>query len=593
MNDSVLAPLRAVMRAIDDCPRTEQLGPWFQDEKHRWALKFAARLSVDPSQFIPTESRWYLVVENTLPFPAIRIYPAVDDGIDCTFPHQAINLFEAGNSRWRRGNPCLERPEAAFKRDEVSEEPADVSNRLVWHVGRLLSWIDAAASGSLVRAGDLVELPSFDARSTPVFGFVEVPAGLSPWLNQAGNWGFAVTGLLEGTVSYRKIVTFMSKDGEALKVVDEITRGEARADAIWIMLPNAPIIPPWQIPMTWRELSAQMLSANIDLAAILSEAGRISRAKWSTVVPTKLLLGFPLEERRGHAPDRVHWIAIDKIGLGNTETTQNGFRPTERNRVRADIEKARSNGPLRWIRTLNWATDQLRTRGESESVVRSSRVLILGAGAIGSAVAENLARSGVVDIAVMDGDLVEMGNLSRHTLSVSDCGHSKAKALVSRLNNCMLDVTAKAYETMFPPMQTSMADAVRSYDVVIDCTGSDAVLESMGKFEWGAEKLFISLSIGWGAKDFYCYATSETMFPATDAKELFSKHISFSPNLSLANREGIGCWHPVFPATADDIQQWSAIGTKFIRTAISNRQRVCKLYRANTDGSISVTNVQS
>jgi hypothetical protein len=578
------------MQAIEDCPRTEMLGPWFQDEKHRWALHFSARLSVEPTEFMPAESGWYLVVGNDLPHPAITIYPAVEGGIECTFPHQSANLIGATNSLWRQGNPCLERPEATFKRDAMMGEPSDVSDRLVWRVGRLLGWIDAAAAGTLMQSGDYVELPTFDARSTPVLGFVENPADLFGWLSVTGNWGYAVTGLLQGTFSYRKVISFLSRSGDVLKTADKTTGQSGSAiDAIWMILPQAPILAPWQAPVTWQELSVLLADHAFDLGAILSEAGRSARAGQIDALPSRLMLGFPFAERVGQDPERLHWIAIEKIGLSNTKTKRDGFRPTEQNRASWDQQQAQSTERLHWIKTLNWASDQLRTRGEAEDVVRSSHVLILGAGAIGSAVAENLARSGVLEIGIMDADLVEMGNLSRHTLSIADCGHPKAKALATRLNDCMLDVTAEAYDTAFPPSDTAKADAIQTYDVIIDCTGSDTVLESMAKFEWKGEKLFASLSISWAAKEFYCFAASETMFPAADAKERFSKHVSFRPDMSQANREGIGCWHPVFPATADDIQQWSAIGTKFIRSAIRDRQRVCKIYRADADGGVSVT----
>ena len=205
--------------------------------------------------------------------------------------------------------------------------------------------------------------------------------------------------------------------------------------------------------------------------------------------------------------------------------------------------------------------------------------------------AENLARSGVCEIGVIDSDLLEVGNLSRHTLGVSDCGHNKAKAVAQRLENCGPDIIAASYDTIFPPQDNRTIKALQSYDVIIDCTGSDAVLHAIASFNWKTEKVFISISIGWEAKECFCFSASESMFPAIDALERFSNSISFRPNIETANREGIGCWHPVFPASSDDIQLWSAIGAKFVRKAIINRDRACKVYTLSDNSTVTVKDV--
>ncbi|MGG1968208.1 ThiF family adenylyltransferase [Enterobacter hormaechei] len=66
------------------------------------------------------------------------------------------------------------------------------------------------------------------------------------------------------------------------------------------------------------------------------------------------------------------------------------------------------------MRTQNWAADQLRTRGEAANDIRSKKVLIIGAGSLGSMIAENLMRIGVVSLGILDADLLQTGNLSRH-----------------------------------------------------------------------------------------------------------------------------------------------------------------------------------
>ena len=590
MIDNVPDPLEPVLHAIDGSPRTKLLTPWSQDSKQRWVLGFLAYLSVEPTAYMPAETAWYLVVENSIPRPKITIYPAVEGGITSTFPHQSANVSDSSNSLWRLGNPCVERPEAAFKRDEVTGEPTELSEKLLWKIGRLLSWIDAAATSTLLKPGDPLELPSFNITSTPVLGFTEKLGDLPGWCQQIGNWGFAKTGAISGASSHRQIVDFLSAEMKLLKNDVAIAVGdELPIDAIWIMLPDAPILEPWQSPRTWRELSSSLSLLEINLEEIFLQAGRQMRTSFKKSL-NRLLLGFPLAERVGDEPERVHWIAAEQLGLSDNQTERKGFRPTERNRAYWDASKASSTDRVRWVKTSNWASDQLRTRGEAEATVRSSSVLIIGAGAIGSAVAENLARLGVCRIAVMDNDLLEVGNLSRHTLGISSCGHGKAEAVAKHLDDCAPDIKAEFFKADFPPSERPVVDAILKCDVIIDCTGSDSVLEGMADFDWKSEKVFISLSIGWGARTFFCFAASETSFPVIDALERFRKHIPFRPDVDTANREGIGCWHPVFPATADDIQLWSAIGAKFVRRAIVERRRQCAVYQMSSDGTVAVIN---
>ncbi|MER9124251.1 ThiF family adenylyltransferase [Mesorhizobium sp. M0959] len=561
---------------------------WFRDNKHRWVLGFKAALSVDPSPFMPTESSWYVVIEDVPPRPKITIFPAADGGITCTFPHQAANLCGPTDSLWRMGYPCIERPEAAFKRDAVTGEPAELGERIIWRLGRLLSWIDAAACGRLVEIGDPVELPTFDAASGTTLGFNETLSDLPGWSSQVGNWGYAVTGAISCAYKYRQVIRYLTTDGHVFK--QDALRQEGAdlpVDAVWVMLPRMPIVAPWQAPMVWHELSMCLESDSISLEDIFRQAGFRSRTlKRSS--PSRLLLGFPFAQKVGQKPERIHWIAVENIGLSDATAKRNGFRPVENNRAIWDAARAASRDGIRWMKTANWASDQLRTRGEAEDAVRSRRVLVIGAGAIGSAVAENLARMGVHDFGIIDGDLLDIGNLSRHTLGMPDCGHAKAEAVAARLKNCAPDIAAVAYKGTFPPTDARIAEELRRYDVLIDCTGSDAVLRSMAEFDWRTEKLFVSLSIGWGAQEFFCFSLSEAGFPALDALDRFGRNLTFKPQMEEANREGIGCWHPVFPASADDIQLWGAIGSKYVRNAILSKERQCKIYRLMDDATVTV-----
>jgi hypothetical protein len=71
----------------------------------------------------------------------------------------------------------------------------------------------------------------------------------------------------------------------------------------------------------------------------------------------------------------------------------------------------------------------------------TDRIHIIGCGSVGSTVAENLARSGVVNMTLWDFDVVEPKNLANQMFRASDVGKSKVEALTSILAEINPDIT--------------------------------------------------------------------------------------------------------------------------------------------------------
>ena len=74
-----------------------------------------------------------------------------------------------------------------------------------------------------------------------------------------------------------------------------------------------------------------------------------------------------------------------------------------------------------------------RSKGLLSEQLRTCRVLVNGAGSVGSYIAEQLVRSGVGAVTLIDPDTVEFANLSRTNYVVSDVGQLKINALARRL----------------------------------------------------------------------------------------------------------------------------------------------------------------
>lgn len=129
--------------------------------------------------------------------------------------------------------------------------------------------------------------------------------------------------------------------------------------------------------------------------------------------------------------------------------------------------------------------------------LKGKKVLVLGAGGIGSALLPYLAGAGVGSITVVDGDRVELSNLHRQVLyTAEDIGLLKAEAAVKRLNalNHLVHLEAVPYR-----LDASNAEAmINDCDLVCDGTDNTATrfvvndaCVTLGKtLVWGAASGF-------------------------------------------------------------------------------------------------------
>jgi adenylyltransferase/sulfurtransferase len=107
---------------------------------------------------------------------------------------------------------------------------------------------------------------------------------------------------------------------------------------------------------------------------------------------------------------------------------------------------------------------------DGQAKLRDARVLLVGAGGLGSPVALYLAAAGVGTLGLVDFDVVDRSNLQRQILhGTSGVGTSKTASARARLH----DVNPHVRVETFPERLTSAnaLDMLRSFDVVVD--GSD------------------------------------------------------------------------------------------------------------------------
>jgi adenylyltransferase/sulfurtransferase len=125
--------------------------------------------------------------------------------------------------------------------------------------------------------------------------------------------------------------------------------------------------------------------------------------------------------------------------------------------------------------------------------LRSSSVLVVGAGGLGCAVLPYLAAAGIGKIGIIDGDKIEESNLHRQVLYTPDqMGYFKAKEAANAISKNNPAVEVSIFEEYLTGKNAE--EIFRNYDLIIDATDNlfiryvidDACLECGKPFVYGS-----------------------------------------------------------------------------------------------------------
>ena len=105
--------------------------------------------------------------------------------------------------------------------------------------------------------------------------------------------------------------------------------------------------------------------------------------------------------------------------------------------------------------------------GKGQAKLANARVLIIGAGGLGSPVALYLAAAGIGTIGLIDRDTVDLSNLQRQVLHhTPDLNRPKVISAKEKIQVLNPDVTVDVYEERLTA--TNAFGLFRSYDVIVD-----------------------------------------------------------------------------------------------------------------------------
>lgn len=168
---------------------------------------------------------------------------------------------------------------------------------------------------------------------------------------------------------------------------------------------------------------------------------------------------------------------------------------------------------------------------EGQEAISAGRVLVVGAGGLGSPAAMYLASAGVGEIVLADGDTVDLTNLQRQILHVeSSVGRNKAVSGLECLARVNPEVKVRAVERRLD--DSLLTALVAEVDVVLDCTDNFATRHAINRACVQLRKPLVS-----GAA------------------------VRFDGQVSVFDlrREGQPCYHCLFPEGEDLVEMRCAV----------------------------------
>src|SRR5438874_4566393 len=110
---------------------------------------------------------------------------------------------------------------------------------------------------------------------------------------------------------------------------------------------------------------------------------------------------------------------------------------------------------------------------DGQRKLKAGRILLIGAGGLGSPLALYLAAAGVGTLGLVDFDVVDISNLQRQVLhGTSDVGRPKLESARARIRDLNPHVNVETYETRLT--SDNALEILGAYDIVVDGTDNFA-----------------------------------------------------------------------------------------------------------------------
>jgi molybdopterin/thiamine biosynthesis adenylyltransferase len=246
------------------------------------------------------------------------------------------------------------------------------------------------------------------------------------------------------------------------------------ASLIW--LPRA--LRPSEYPTT---VAALRVSLNENPSALAHLDAALLRA---ATEPKLVVLGMPT--RKG--------VAFAGLCIHKPAGITRGFPPK---RVPDDWTLSRySAGRIDGasVTRLDHAWIHGRDHNADAAVLRVKRVAVMGVGAVGSGVADLLAKAGIGKMLLYDPEMLESANSSRHLLGVPAAGAQKSKAVAQEITRRLPHLCVTAFGAFAGT--PAIIESLQAVDLIVSMTG-DWPTEYLLDAIWVANGALPPILYGW------------------------------------------------------------------------------------------------
>jgi molybdopterin/thiamine biosynthesis adenylyltransferase/proteasome lid subunit RPN8/RPN11 len=354
----------------------------------------------------------------------------------------------------------------------------------------------------------------------------------------------------------------------------------------WALIEEVPIEPPWEAPEKWQDLGVFFDGTETDPYELRANIKPVLNDE-----PVKvLLIGFPIPATVDGDPEIIYWQPIEIQEFKDPNDLSGGFRDTGKGPEIAERREA-GEEQIRWLDSDNWSHEQLTRRGHMTEWFLDRNIVLIGAGALGSTVAENLVRASCQQLTIVDNDTYEIGNVARHTLTIEEVGQNKATAIANRLQSIAPYARVVDVDSAFPP-SGELPEPIIEAKVVVDSTASRGVRRTLDEIRWNHPVVFCSAAMGRRANRLFCFTAYSRTFPYSDYNEAFDpwrlqEQIEWDEDED-AIPERVGCWHPASVIRTDRVMTWAGTVTRLLdqATTLSLRENDFTVLETGSDDEL-------
>lgn len=370
----------------------------------------------------------------------------------------------------------------------------NVVDGMFGYLTRLDVWLDHAAAGQLNPSGEPLHPPVAYLGAGPLR--IVVPRADAPPVG-ATNWiGFARLANVSPT---RADITGWTR-------LDELGGDPPFAPAFLLSEPM-----PYEFPSKMGDLLGELATRGVSTDLVVA-ALRVAVLLNREQDPLFVVLGTPMRGVAGSTDRRFHLAAwyIDPEVVGGLRLSLRRFDPNPQIReIGEEVERI----VVDWMRAadVGWCyvkedRPEIVIRRDKDSEVawfRGKTVSVWGCGAIGSHVADFLARACVGKLILRDKDIVTPGLIARQLFADADIGKSKVAALAARLRAIQPAITVEEHTDDLLAGPLAAEDWTDGADVVIETTGAGTVMvkAEAARMRGTRRVAFVSMALGHTAKN--------------------------------------------------------------------------------------------